>query len=342
MYTILLRYITFIALLVVTLACSTEEAGTEGHIILKHEAYPAVAEHEGRFYLVTQTEELDTARIHYATDINGFGNDTTGAAIFTLTDKGLHNMYSPELHRLDGKWYMYFEADTNGNTDYHQLYAFENASDDPRQGQWTPHGPIITTDEWNWAIHPTVFERDGELYMLWSGWEKRRIEAETQCIFIARMANPWTLDSKRVKLSEPIYEWERQWIDPDGARSAYPIYVNENPQVMISPDNRNIVVCYSASGIWTVYSTVGMLYAPYGSDLLNPRSWTKLSEPQFLTADGAQYFGASNISYIRDPKDNRDWLFYQMKYYDNNWMRKVVALKEIKWNEKGLPEFGKP
>ena len=108
-----------------------------------------------------------------------------------------------------------------------------------------------------------------DLYLLWSGWPNRRIGSETQCIYIARMENPWTLATKRVMISQPEYEWERQWINPDGGRTAYPIYVNESPQYFHSKDNQTVIVYYSASGCWSPYYCTGMLTADADSDLLS-------------------------------------------------------------------------
>ena len=177
-------------------------------------------------------------------------------------------------------------------------------------GPWPHHH----NDEWNFGIHPTSLTVGQKQFLLWSGWPKRRLESETQCIFIAEMENPWTLKSRRVMISMPQYEWERQWINPDGSRSAYPIFVNENPQAFISPDNRNVVVAYSASGIWTVFNTLGMLYAPIGSDLLDPKSWTKLPEPQFIPDDNSGIFGTSNVSIVASHSKDKQYLLYQAKH----------------------------
>ena len=97
-----------------------------------------------------------------------------------------YHLWSPEIHRIGNKWYIYFEAD-DGNTDNHQLYVIENDSPDPTKGKFHLKGAIITNSEWNWGIHPTTFVNKGKQYLLWSGWPKRRIEAETQCIYIASM-----------------------------------------------------------------------------------------------------------------------------------------------------------
>lgn len=95
------------------------------------------------------------------------------------------------------------------------------------------------------------------------------------------MENPWTLATERVLISKPEYEWERQWVNPDGGRTAYPIYVNESPQYFHSKDNRTVIVYYAASGCWSPYYCTGMLTADADSDLLNPASWKKSPVPVF-------------------------------------------------------------
>ena len=102
------------------------------------------------------------------------------------------------------------------------------------------------------------------------------------------MENPWTLATERVLISKPEYEWERQWVNPDGGRTAYPIYVNESPQYFHSKDNRTVIVYYAASGCWSPYYCTGMLTADADSDLLNPASWKKSPVPVFqqITEDG--------------------------------------------------------
>ena len=47
----------------------------------------------------------------------------------------------------------------------------------------------------------------GQLYFIWSGWE-----GDTnvrQNLYIARMSNPWTIDSNRVEIARPTHSWKR-------------------------------------------------------------------------------------------------------------------------------------
>src|ERR1700709_1265581 len=78
-------------------------------------------------------------------------------------------LWAPELHYLQGKWYMYFAAD-NGSNKNHRLYVIENASDDPQQGAWGFKGQIGDAAN-KWAIDGSVFELNKQMYLIWSGWD---------------------------------------------------------------------------------------------------------------------------------------------------------------------------
>ncbi len=302
-------------------------------------AYPSVASHNGTYYYTMQLDEPGIVVLYSAPTLPDIAK--AERKIIWRTDS-MHNFWSPEIHRINDRWFIYFEADNGKNTDNHQIYVLENDSENPMEGQWKLRGPVLTNSDWNFGIHPSVITVNGRQYMLWSGWQRRRTETETQCIFIAEMENPWTLKSQRVLLSTPEYEWERQWINPDGSRSAYPIFVNENPEAFLSPDGKYVIVTYSASGIWTTYNSLGMLYASTSSDLLDPRSWTKVSEPQFLAAADSELFGASNISVIHTDNPAESYMLYQVKTMRDRMQYSQVRMKKITWDENSLPVFGAP
>lgn len=331
------------ATLILATSCSERDsAGQPSTILMGQGSYPFATVYGDTYYFIIQSSRGDSINLHATPDLRNLAAGEC-KTIVTSAQSGMCNIWSPELHRIDDKWYIYFEADDGLNTDNHQVYAYENPNVDPMKGEWTLRGPIITNAEWNFGIHPTTFTVGGRQYLLWSGWPKRRTESETQCIYIAEMENPWTPRSDRVMISSPVYEWERQWINPDGSRSAYPIYVNENPEVLISPDGRYVVVAYSASGIWTEFNALGILYARADSDLLDKRNWTKLTEPQFVPEEGSGLFGTSNISLVpRVEPDGTQLMVYQAKYYTPTERIYDVRLKKISWNDEGLPELGKP
>ena len=74
-----------------------------------------------------------------------------------------HEIWAPELHFLNGKWYIYFAADA-GTNQSHRVWVLENPSPDPLQGEWIMKGKLADPDD-RWAIDPTVFENRGHLYV---------------------------------------------------------------------------------------------------------------------------------------------------------------------------------
>jgi hypothetical protein len=83
------------------------------------------------------------------------------------------DIWAPELHLTQQKWYVYFAATTcDGNNAHHRMFVLENENEDPFQGEFQFRGQL--TDETNkWAIDGTVFEHPStnDLYFVWSGWE---------------------------------------------------------------------------------------------------------------------------------------------------------------------------
>jgi len=260
-------------------------------------------------------------------------------------NKSSHDLWSPEIHYINGKWYLYFEAD-DGNSDNHQIYVAENVAKDPFIGKFTFKGRVSTDKDNNWGIHPTVLQHNGSLYMAWSGWQSRRVRVETQCIYIAKMKNPWTLESDRVLLSKPEFEWERQWINPDGSKTAYTIYVNEAPQFFHSKNNDKIYIFYSASGLWTPFYAIGKLTANAKSDLLNPSSWTKSERPVFKQSPQDSIFSTGNCSFVPSPDGKEYYMLYHARKIPNEppgaLDSRSPRLQKIEWSDDGTPYFGVP
>jgi len=308
-------------------------------LLLGRGCYPYAVKHAGNYYYTMQVTSADTVAIWQTDDLTTLAT-APRRTVWTHADQpAMSHFWSPELHRIGDRWFLYFEAD-DGNTDDHQLYVMECDGQDPMKDPFVMRGPIMTNPEWNFGLHPTVLQLPGgELYLLWSGWPKRRAETETQCIYIARMENPWTLSSERVMLSQPDREWERQWINPDGNRSAYPIFVNENPVAFLSPDGKRVFVGYSASGIWTVYTALGMLSAPVSADLLDPAVWQKSDEP-LIRPDSLTGVCVSNISLVPSPDDSQTLMLYEanLRHADGTETRQV-RLRTVSWDSDGSPVF---
>lgn len=239
-------------------------------------------------------------------------------------------LWAPELHFLQGKWYMYFAAD-DGVNDHHRMYVVENPSADPMQGEWTFKGQV--GDETNkWAIDATIFENKDKMYMLWSGWEGDK--NGMQSIYIAEMSNPWTISSKRAKLSSPTYAWE--------SNSGIGVLVNEGPEILKHGDK--LFLIYSASGCWTDFYALGMLTASAKSDLLDPQSWAKSPEPVFSQNPENKIYAPGHNSFFKSPDGKEDWILYHANTNpgDGCGNKRAPRIQKFTWKKDGTPDFGVP
>ncbi|HYH56253.1 MAG TPA: glycoside hydrolase family 43 protein, partial [Anseongella sp.] len=245
-------------------------------------------------------------------------------------------IWAPELHQINGRWYIYFAAD-DGKNENHRLYVLENASEDPMKGVWQFRGRVAGMDD-RWAIDGNVFGYAGQLYMVWSGWEGEK--NGQQNLYIARMKDPLTLASQRVKISEPLLDWERHGDlnDPDNPPH---VAVNEGPQFLRYGDR--IFVVYSASGCWTEYYGLGLLQSRAGKDLLDPASWTKNPQPVFSASPENGVYAPGHNSFFCSPDSTEYWIVYHANAAPGQGcgrMRSPRAQRFV-WRD-SLPYLGAP
>ncbi len=253
-------------------------------------------------------------------------------------------LWAPELHRLGGKWYIYFAADAGDNQD-HRIYVVENASDDPTEGTWKLLGKVSDPSD-KWAIDATILEpgpaTGGKTYMIWSGWEGDT--NGVQSIYIAELKNPWTIAGKRTRLSTPDHPWEKVGdLDPRDQIIPMPhVDVNEGPETLVHGDR--IFLTYSASGCWTNYYELGLLSAKAGSNLLDAASWTKSDEPVFRQDPAAHAFGTGHNGFFQSPDGKESWIIYHANPEKDEGCGNLRSprAQPFTWSAEGMPEFGKP
>ena len=250
------------------------------------------------------------------------------------------DIWAPEIHFLSGKWYIYFAAD-GANNQSHRIWVVENSSADPFQGEWTLKGKVAEASD-KWAIDASVFEDQGQLYMVWSGWADD--VNGTQSIYIARMKNPWTVDGPRARVSTPEYPWEKVG-DADHVKMPGDpphIDVNEGPE-MLKHDGKLFLI-YSASACWTDYYALGMLEAKSGGDLLDPATWKKSSKPVFQQSPEAGVYAPGHNGFFKSPDGKQDWIIYHANSRPGQGCggHRSPRAQPFTWNADGSPNFGAP
>lgn len=249
-------------------------------------------------------------------------------------------LWAPELHFLGGKWYIYFAADAGENAQ-HRIWVLENESPDPLQGTWTLKGKASDSTD-KWAIDPTILEKDGVNYLIWSGWED---DADgVQSIYIARLRNPWTVEGERVRLSKPEFPWEKvgDFGEYGPIRAVPHVDVNEGPEIL--KHGNRIFLVYSASGCWTNYYELGMLSMSASADPMNPASWTKSPAPVFWQDPENGAYGTGHNSFFQSPDGGEDWIIYHANPGPNQGCGGLRSprIQPFTWKPDGTPDFGRP
>jgi GH43 family beta-xylosidase len=165
------------------------------------------------------------------------------------------NIWAPELHYIDGNWYIYYAAgEKQGGPFIHQQSGVLKSEGEDPFGPYLDMGMLYTGDDLRdpksvrWAIDLTPMEYRGQWYAIWSGWEENSNTDRTpQHLYIAEMSDPMTISSNRIKLSSPEESWE----------TGGELDLNEGPQVL--QNEKKTFIIYSTRESWLKDYRLGQL-----------------------------------------------------------------------------------
>ena len=106
-----------------------------------------------------------------------------------------HHIWAPELHRIDGKWYIYFAAGEAEKIWNIRMWVLSNDSEDPMKGEWKEEGQIKTQRE-SFSLDATTFEHNGKRYLIWA--QNVRGGKHGTGLVLSEMKNPTTLTGPEV------------------------------------------------------------------------------------------------------------------------------------------------
>lgn len=246
------------------------------------------------------------------------------------------NVWAPELHFLNGKWYIYYAAAKKSGPPfiYQRSGVLESVADNPF-GPYEDKGMFYTGDNIEdpssvkWAIDLTSFSLNGQLYAIWSGWEENADTDKTkQHLYIALMSDHKTISSNRVKLTSPVESWE----------TGGPLDLIEGPQVL--RNKSKVFIIYSTRESWLKDYRLGQLaLADSTLNPMQPENWVKTG-PVFMGTD--QVLGVGHCSFAKSPDGTEDWILYHTKKsVEPGWDRKIM-LQPFSWKTDGSPDFGNP
>jgi len=305
--------------------------------LLKQRADPHVTLHaDGYYYLTATVPEYDRIELRRARSLDAIGKGGQGDSkvIWRKHAAGpmSANIWAPELHHIDGKWYLYFTAGRADAPLDIRLYVLENAAADPLEGEWIERGQLKTGWE-SFALDATTFALHGQRYLLWTQ-RPPAARKHLTAVYIAKMDTPLSIAGPATLLTQPEYPWEKVKFD-----------VNEAPAVLVK--NGRVFLTYSASATDASYA-LGMLTARADADLLDARSWTKSPVPVFASSRRTGQFGPGHNAFTTSPDGKTDILVYHARdveqvpgdsLQDPNRHTRAQA---IGWKADGTPDFGEP
>jgi GH43 family beta-xylosidase len=295
-------------------------------------ADPWVVRHDGWYYWCLSENMLGVG-IYRSRSLAALGERVAG---WRAPETGPHcaEIWAPELHRVDGSWYVYVAA-SSGTNATHRMIVLEAEGEHPT-GDLRYKAELYLGDDLagktdqRWAIDATLLEHQGRRYVIWSGWEDARDE---QWLYIAPLSNPWTVAGNRVRIcANDDFRWER--VSEDPAQRG----LNEAPQVL-QRDGR-VFVIFSASGSWEVSYKLGMLELLVDGDPLNPKDWIKHAQPVFQSTDHT--WGVGHCSFTQSPDGTEDWMAFHAKRDTNPSWDRVIHVQPFAWDPNGRPVFGQP
>lgn len=298
-------------------------------------ADPYVYQHkDGQYYFTASVPAYDRIVLRRAGSLSGL-SQAGEAAIWIMHESGpmSAHIWAPELHYLDGCWYIYFAGGDKDDIWNIRPYVLECRDEDPLTGTWTELGKMQRSDgdEFSFeafSLDGTVFENKGKRYYVWA--EKVGVGKQISNLYIAEMESPYKLKTVQVLLTTPDYDWERVGF-----------WVNEGPAVI--KHNGKIFLTYSASETGAAYC-MGMLTAKEEDDLLDPCSWKKEREPVLCTNEVLGIYGPGHNSFTQDENGEPVMVYHARKekeitgnpLYNPN---RHAMLMKIKWAPDGRPVF---
>jgi len=305
--------------------------------LIEQRADPHIYRHtDGFYYFTASVPQYDRIEVRRARSITGLA-DAPAVAVWHKPDAGPFSelVWAPEIHHNQGAWYVYFAAapsrEIKDDLFQHRMYVITTDAENPMVGKWQSPRQVDTGMD-TFCLDATTFSHKGVLYYVWA--QKDKAIRGNSNLYIARMDTPDKIASAPARLSKPELEWEIRGF-----------WVNEGPSALIRKGK--VFISYSASATDENYC-MGLLHADQDANLLDPGAWQKSQQPVFRTCYEHGVYGPGHNSFTVSEDGSEDILVYHARTYteiegDPLWNPdRHTYVKPLKWDENGMPVFGKP
>ncbi|CCC14345.1 hypothetical protein SMACR_08931 [Sordaria macrospora] len=301
--------------------------------LIEQRADPHISKHtDGYYYFTATVPAYDSIIIRRSPTIQGLSSapETT---IWRRKSSGIgsNQVWAPELHYIDGKWYIYVALGV-ANEWHIRAFVLEGIGANPQTATWTEKG-LVNTDWDTFSLDAHQFQVNGTRYLVWAQQEPSRTD-ENSSLLLAKLINPWTIQRPATVISRPLLAWERIGYK-----------VNEGPATL--QKNGKIFLTYSASATDSNYC-MGLLTASLNADLLNAASWSKAQTPIFTSNANTKQYGPGHNSFTVSEDGQSDVLVFHDRGYPNitgdplNDPNRRTRVQKIYWKADGTPDLGIP
>lgn len=312
---------------------SASPAVTYNNTLIEQRADPHIVKHtDGTYYFTATVPDYDAIVLRSAPDIQSL-QSAEEVTIWTRKPSGTGSgqVWAPELHFIDGKWYIYVALGVAGEWTI-RAFVLEGTGDNPLTAIWEEKG-IVQTNWDTFSLDMSTFEVEGVRYLVWAQDDPTWGDSNTS-IMLAPAENPWTISATAVAISRPDLAWERIGHN-----------VNEGAYAIVR--NGRVFITYSASATDSNYC-MGLLSASVDADLMDPMSWTKAQESIFQSNEATGQWGPGHSSFTTSEDGLSDILVYHDRGYKDidgdplNDPNRRTRVQKLYWDENGFPVLGEP
>lgn len=298
-----------------------------------HRADPCAFKWKGKYYFIATNDRdgNNSISIRRADTIAGLTTAQETKILDTTMYphmKGL--LWAPEFHVIKDKLYIFHAAtkDVFHNEQCHVM-KLRDGGNPMIPEDWEMSRLVEKADGTQLftkgiTLDMTVFEVDGHYYAVWS---QRRYDPYDfgAWLYLAELNpdEPWKLITEPVVISKPDYGWANNCT-----------FVDEGPFAILT--DKKIILTYSAAATNETY-VVAMLTAEYGSDLHDPKSWTKINYPLMSSYTRRGEYGPGHNSYVIDDEGDI-WNFYHARPGIN--MPRSSGIRRVHFDIDGDPVLG--
>ena len=225
-------------------------------------------------------------------------------------------LWSPELHNIGGKWFIYYTADNGSGTKYD--FVLQGGSDP--LGSYSDIGQIDCGQS---CDDPHVFQdvTTGRWYFLFAGLNPRNIGIQQL-----------NTDGHSLIGSRSII------VTPNGG---FDCGIVEGPRVLQNAGKTYLTfaVCDAAQPYYKTGMTVTT-----GTDFLNPSAWSENPNPVFQAYSGpnGNVYGPARLTFTTSRDGTEHWMLYHAKLDNGVDYNRDTRAQKFTFNSDGSPNFGAP